>query len=448
MRIMRRPAARIFAAAILIGAVVGGALPARSGHAAGTTTLTMWWWGEQEAQGAQAWLNQSVKLYEKLHPNIVINTVLQTTNGLYPAFETAAKAHRGPDIQYLWGGINTLGEAWPGYLAPVSDYIPASELKHYLNTAEDTYNGKVWSAPWYTQPSFPLLYNKDLFKKAGLDPNNPPTTWDQFMAACAKLKKLGVTPIAGGVQDGWYGGWLFAQMAVQNLNSVKEIMDAAIGKADITAPKYSEWWQKLAEMRDKGYWNTDINSQQLYQAQNLFVQGKVAIANTAGSDVRKFVRLVGVNKVGIMRMPVFGSGRLAHTFGSTSQTLAIPAYSQHKQEAAQFIMFLHTTDRLVSFYRQTGSIPADDRFPQAMITLPQQKILWGWMIHSGGPYIENFIPVELDSNGNFAGVQKIFAGDSVRSVIALQASVLNKWRVSAPGEFMAFQNWDRSLARG
>ena len=42
-------------------------------------------------------------------------------------------------------------------------------------------------------------------------------------------------------------------------------------------------------MRAKGYWNKDINSQQLYQAQNLFVQGKVAIANTAGSDVRKFV---------------------------------------------------------------------------------------------------------------------------------------------------------------
>ena len=27
--------------------------------------------------------------------------MLQTTNGLYPAFEAAARAHRGPDIQYL-----------------------------------------------------------------------------------------------------------------------------------------------------------------------------------------------------------------------------------------------------------------------------------------------------------------------------------------------------------
>jgi multiple sugar transport system substrate-binding protein len=264
------------------------------------------------------------------------------------------------------------------------------------------------------------------------------------MAACAKLKKIGVTPIAGGLQDGWYGGWLFALLAGQNLDNAKQIMDAAVGKVDITSPTYSAWWQRLAEMRDKGYWNKDIDSQQLYQAQNLLVQGKVAIANTAGSDIRKFVNLIGVNKVGVMRMPVYGTGRLAHTFGSTSQTLAIPAFSQHKQEAAKFIMFLHTPDRLISFYRETGSIPADDRFPQSAITLPQQKLIWGWMIHSGGPYLENFIPVALDSNGNFAGAQKLFAGDSVQSVIQLQTSVLKKWRTTAPGELMAFENWAKS----
>ncbi len=79
-----------------------------------------------------------------------------------------------------------------------------------------------------------------------------------------------------------------------------------------------------------------------------------------------------------------------------------------------------------------------------MITLPQQKELWGWMVHQGGPYLENFIPIELDSGGNFAGSQKLFAGDSASSVIALQAKVLDKWRRSNPGELMAFQNWAKS----
>ena len=444
---MRRSYSRVLcslAAALLLGGFARGTAPAQAHRAASPITLTIWWWGEQEAKGAQGWMNETIRLFEQAHPNIRIKAVLQTTNGLYPAFEAAARAHRGPDIQYLWGGINTLSEAWPGYIAPMSDYIPARELKHYLNRQEDTYMGKVWSAPWYTQPSFPLLYNKDLFKKAGLDPNRPPATWSQFMAACAALKKIGVTPIAGGLQDGWYGGWLFALLGGQNLNSARDIMDAAIGKADITAPKYSAWWRKLAEMRDKGYWNKDIDSEQLYQAQALWVRGKVGMTNTAGSDIRKFVTALGVSKAGVMRMPVYGNGKLAHTFGSTSQTLAISSFSQHKTEAAQLIMFMHTRERLVAFYRETGSIPADDRFPQNLITLPQQKTLWGWMIHQGGPYLENFIPLQLDSDGNFAGAQKLFAGDSVTSVIALQAKVLAKWRRSSPGELMAFQNWAKS----
>jgi hypothetical protein len=81
-----------------------------------------------------------------------------------------------------------------------------------------------------------------------------------------------------------------------------------------------------------------------------------------------------------------------------------------------------------------------------MIKLPQQKTLWHWMLHSGGPYIENFIPLQLDSDGNFAGAQKIFAGDKVSSVIALQRTVLSKWRRASPGQVMAFENWIKTLA--
>jgi multiple sugar transport system substrate-binding protein len=448
MKRFRSGIVRVVAAAFLCSGFALGSRVAQAHPAAGSITLTMWWWGDQEAHGAKGWLNQTIKLYEKAHPNIQINAVLQTTDGLYPAFETAAKAKHGPDIQYLWGGINTLTEVWPGYVAPISDLIPASELKHYLNRGEDTYNGKVWSAGWYVQPSFPLLYNKDLFRKAGLNPNRPPQTWNQFLSACTKLKKIGVTPIGGGLQDGWFGGWLFAELGGQNLNNAKEIMSAAVGKADITAPKYSEWWRRLAQSRDKGCWNKDIDSVQLYQAQDLWTRGKVAMTYTAGSDIRKFVTALGVKKTGVMRTPVFGTGKLAHTFGSTSQTLAVSSFSQHKKEAADFIMYMHTRDRMVAFYKQTGSIPADDRFPQSMIKLPQQRTLWQWILHDGGPYIENFIPLQLDSDGNFAGAQKLFAGDSVSSVISLQHSVLDKWHRASPGQVLAFQNWMNTLGSG
>ena len=128
---MHRKFGVVVAVAIGVTAVLATAgLAMRS---AGSTTqafptepvnLTMWWWGEQEAAGAKKWLAQTVAAYQKKHPNVKIKTVLQTTDGLIPAFKAAAAAKKGPDIQYFWGGIWSLDDAWLGNTKPVSDYIP------------------------------------------------------------------------------------------------------------------------------------------------------------------------------------------------------------------------------------------------------------------------------------------------------------------------------------
>ncbi len=60
----------------------------------------------------------------------------------------------------------------------LADFFPAflSDLKS---------EGKVWALPF--QRSTPILYiNKELFRKAGLDPNKPPTTWEELLAAAQK----------------------------------------------------------------------------------------------------------------------------------------------------------------------------------------------------------------------------------------------------------------------
>ncbi len=75
--------------------------PATTKVPSGPIHLTMWWWGQQEAPGASTWLAQTIAAYHKLHPNVTISTVLQTTNGLIPAFDAAAKAGQGPDIEYF-----------------------------------------------------------------------------------------------------------------------------------------------------------------------------------------------------------------------------------------------------------------------------------------------------------------------------------------------------------
>ena len=64
----------------------------------------MWYWGQQEAAGLTKFLNQSIASYEAAHPNVTIKPVLQSTDNLMPNFAAAAKAKKGPDIEYRWGG--------------------------------------------------------------------------------------------------------------------------------------------------------------------------------------------------------------------------------------------------------------------------------------------------------------------------------------------------------
>jgi raffinose/stachyose/melibiose transport system substrate-binding protein len=432
------------AAAALVGSAASAARPnTRSAQQdpSASVNLTMWWWGEQEAAGAKNWLAQTIKLYEKKNPNVTIKTVLQTTDGLIPAFKAAAAAKKGPDIQYFWGGIWALGDAWLGNQKPVSDYIPRSELRHYLNAKEDTYAGKVWTAPWYVQPSFPVLYRKDVLAKARV---KVPTTWPALLKACDALNAKGITPLAGGIKDGWFGGWLYSIIGAQGISSISDVLDATTGKQKFTDPKHAAWWTRLQELRDHKCWNDDINSLELYQGQQRWAQGKAAMTVTAGSDVKKFVQQVGVAKVGVMSMPKWGKGPYAGKLGSTSQTVGITAWTKYPKESADFIMFMHTPERMASWFNTTGAFPADDRFNTKLIKLPQQKILFN-LVKNGAPYLENFIPTELDSKANFAESQLLLGGTiDAKEAAAATEKIAQRIRLTQRKQMANFKTWAQS----
>jgi raffinose/stachyose/melibiose transport system substrate-binding protein len=433
----------VFAVALALGlASFGGSARSapveRAAFPTGPVNLTMWWWGEQEAAGAKKWLNDTIALYHKKHPNVAIKTVLQTTDGLIPAFKAAAAAKKGPDLQYFWGGIWSLDDAWAGNTKPVSDYIPRSELKHYLNAKEDTFEGKVWTAPWYVQPSFPVLYRKDVLKKAGVA---VPRTWAAMLKACDTLNAKGITPFAGGIKDGWFGGWLYAIIGAQGIESISDVLDATTGKKKFTDPDMAAWWTRLQEMRDHKCWNDDINSLTLYPAQQTWVNGKSAMTITAGSDVKKFVTQGGGKRVGVMAMPKWGNGPYAGKLGSTSQTVGITAWTKYPEVAADFIMFMHTPERMKAWFKTTGAFPADDRFPASQITLPQQTVLFN-LVRSGSPYLENFIPTELDSKANFGQAQLLLGGNTdAKGAARATEKIAQRIRVTQRKLIANFKKW-------
>ena len=407
--------------------------------------LVIWWWGEQEAPGAQKWMDDTVTAYEALHPNVTIETVLQSTDSLIPSFTSAAAAKSGPDIQYFWGGVWTLENAWSGAIIPLDNLIPASEMSHYINNFERSYDGKQYGIGWYLSGN-PMVYNPKLFQQAGLDPQNPPKTWEDLKAACTKLNAIGIVPISGGMKDGWFGGWLFSILARQSHESYKEFMAASVGNAKFTDPQFSEWWSRLAELKDAGCWNSDINSVDYQQGQDMFVQGKSAMLFSNDTFLKGFAATPGFgwDSMAVMMVPKWGTGKMADEYVTTAQGWGITSWSKYPQQDADFLMFMHTTDRLNAWFADTGVFPADDRMDTSQITQPILKQIYTWDSTIAGANLENFIPSQLDNDSNMTGVQLLVSGDKTPTELAqLAEDTITKWRTQNPDEVTNFLTWSK-----
>lgn len=408
--------------------------------------LVFWWWGEQEAPGLEKWLKETVDLYQKAHPNITIETVLQSTDTLISAFKSAAAAQQGPDLQYFWGGIFTIEDAWAGNIVPVSDYIPEDELKHYYTSYEQEYDGKIWGAVWYTVPN-PIVYNKQIFKDAGLDPENFPKTWDEFIKACKAIKDKGIVPLSVGGKDGFGGAWLASYIGIQNYSSPAELMAPAVGKAKYTDEKYAAWWTKLAELRDNQYINKDYNSLEFYQAQDNFKKGQAGMTLTVGSGAVDFVKTMGVDKVGVSTFPAWGSGKYAGPLQLSSQTVGITSWTKYPKECADFIMFMHSPDRVNAMYKMSGAFPADDRFDQSLLSTDVEKTIVKLASQQVSPWGENYIPSQFDEQAYYSGVQEFFNGASPADMAKKCQDIIEKWQKEQPDSVKNFQKWYDSLTK-
>jgi len=384
---------------------------------------------------------QSVTQYEAAHPNITIDVVPQSTDTLQSAFETAAASHSGPDIASEWATGGTLGYVLSGYDAPISDLIPQSETQHWLNTSENTFNGKIWTMPMYLLGTS-LAYNKALFAQAGVTPpSGDRWTWDEFLAACAKLKAAGITPLVGGDKDGYLGGWLFSLIGSQQLNSPMDLVQATVGNASFTDAKYTGWYTALDTLVKDGYWNDDVLSRNLDQGVTLFGQGGGAMSFESDGMLATSIKVLGGDKVGLMLPPTWGTGKMAdYGYATQSCGYAVTSWSKHQQQAADFLAYLHTPDRLTAWYEATGVTPADDRFDTSLVTVPQLQTATKFDTTGSQAFLEEWLPVEIDGNADLPAGEMIFGGSGTPSDAAqLWERSAQEWRTAHPDELAGWQ---------
>lgn len=423
------------------GAALAGLLPGFAARA-DTPELNMWWWGEQELPGLQAFVDNSVANYTAA----TVKPMLQDTAVVISQFQTAAAAGEAPDVQYLWNGIYHMESVWLGYVKPLNGLVKDDIIEASNPTLLSRFDGNVYRLGWYPLPMV-WIYNKDLFEKAGLDPEAPPQTWDDLLAACEKLKAAGIAPLGGGNQDGYWGEWYTGHGLAQNVDNAGEVIDLFTGARDFTEPKYHEHWVKLEELKNAGFLNAEMMSTELYPGIDLIVAGKVAMGLSIGSRLPADSKSTN-GRIGVMSMPVYGKGKMAGMPILDTQGIGISTNSKNPEAAAAFLEYLNSPERLKAFHETTGWLPANKNFDISVIEDAAVKAMWQrWGLGENIPYLGNLVPGQFYEQALLPSAQQVIEGKITGAQAGeLASNVAKEWREFNPDVVENYKKWAVDLA--
>lgn len=197
---MRRtlPIAGIAALALVLSACGGGDSESdkKSSNDVDPASLSaeLTWWDTSDPTNEAPAFKELIEKFNAEYPNVTINYQSVPFGEAQNKFKTAAEAGQGaPDI--LRAEVAWVPEfAAAGHLYAL-DGTPLLEDSDFLGTplSSNVYDGKTYGVPQVTD-TLGLMYNKELFDKAGIE--EPPTTWAEVEDAAAQLKqKAGVEGI-------------------------------------------------------------------------------------------------------------------------------------------------------------------------------------------------------------------------------------------------------------
>jgi multiple sugar transport system substrate-binding protein len=128
--------------------------------------------------------------FNELYPNITIQFQDVPFEEMHDKLLTQVAANNPPDAAYIDAG--TVGEfALRGALVNLDDYISKSNVINLDDYVDAFLSAASAEGSYYGLPidgeTTGLFYRTDRFEEAGLDPNSPPKTWEEFQEYAEKL---------------------------------------------------------------------------------------------------------------------------------------------------------------------------------------------------------------------------------------------------------------------
>lgn len=295
--------------------------------------------------------------FQMSHPGWTVNYQVQQWDGIVDKLTTALASNTPPDVVEL-GNTQAITFEAAGALVDLTDKradlnggtSDTGDGQLYLDSlnAASMYNGKLYAVPFYAGDRV-LIYRKDLFTSAGIDPSTI-TSKDKLIAAAKTLKEKNssVKDFSGFYVAGqnWYqllqyiwdrggtlatqgsdGTWTANLESTQSMQGIQDYVDYY--QAGSTGPKDND------EMNPPEY--------------TLFQQGKIGMFVGNGWEISSAIGTSGVvtsaDQVGVMAIPSATDGKTVPVFlGGSVLGVAAKSSSANQAAAEDWIKQLQTDE--------------------------------------------------------------------------------------------------------
>ncbi|MGL1892868.1 MAG: extracellular solute-binding protein [Spirochaetaceae bacterium] len=324
--------------------------------------LTVWDYKYGEVNAAGPVFKEMDRLFMEQYPDIIIKHIGKSSDRYFESLKIALAGGTSPDIaMFSASSINIHGNNLidlDDYINPWRDQISESIWK--TCTVNRIIGDPVKVSP-ITIQGRGFYYNKKLFIKAGLNPENPPVEWSDFLAACEKLKDADIIPIIWGnnnAEDSGY--WLFKTFLGTFYND--EDHRDFISSWDFNSKEVKTAISMVKELQDSEYLDPLGNLTPLWMdAIEKFKEGQGAIFHGLLSDIahwKDFSDTLGKDNIGYFPNINHPNAKYrdAQIFAGAGISFGIYESCENKDAAALYLKHYSTGEALLLYLKKAGAL--------------------------------------------------------------------------------------------
>jgi multiple sugar transport system substrate-binding protein len=356
------------------------------------------WWAPNFNE---ARARELVDKFQAEHPDITIRLEITTSDGLPQRVLTALQSGAAPDIidvQHGW--VN--GYAQNDLVLPLDDVL--QDREDYVPAALDyvTWDGKLWAIP-YRIETHAVIYNRGHFAEAGLDPDNPPETWAELVAAATALTKDGRSgfAITGG---GEVGNTIFRSQPFIWMNGGSIISDD-LSTATVNQPEAVEAVTFYTDFFKKGLSPASTLENDGTANRRLFIAETVSMYQSGQFDVASIRNENPDIDIGVMMIPHPEGKETAAILGGWS--FVIPSSAANPDEAKTVVQWLAQAENqgvLTDTFPARTSAMSMPRFDDPILDVFKAMLPHGRPVPASPAWVQI-------SQAYFDGIQRILLGD-------------------------------------